>query len=784
MEDYMDIKEGYIVCSESFKREFLREEALKKEFKNYKFLNMSTLKSQIMGSVSDEGILYLSKNPKVNSCYNAREYVKYLPYVENKDYQNDKLNFLRDLKLDLIDKGYYTYDSLLIDMIKKSSITFVNIKKTKELLRILSVIGLDGVDFKYTKNEKKDLGYYEFNTIEEELDYVVKSIKDLVNNGVKYENIKICNANESYSFLLNRFKYTSNLPISLKSETNYLTKYSAKLFIEYLDKYDNFKDLFKELENHISQTDYIEYLNIVNSYHGIKYKPCELKEAIRLKLEGLKFNADRYSSEIGLIDQSELSNFKDDYIFFVNFDLNVPVVVKDNGYLSDNEFELLNIDTTKDRCRYNHDNLVNSLYSVSNLVLTVSYQHAFESTSVSPLVEELNIKKLKYKETEDLFGIDLVTDSLNLARDLDAYTKYGENSDLLSKAFEIKYDSYDNQFSGLSKESIDAILSRRYGLSYTAMDIFYSCKFRFFCEKILKLNKFEDTIQISLGNIAHKLFEESYNENFNFDETLNEAINEMINKDTRENKELTEKERFYIDRMCLVVKEAIESNRMHEDKSKLKSVLTENNFNIDIDDNVYFTGKVDKILYDEDLKKFVVIDYKTGNKSDLIDNLEDGMNQQLPSYIYLISKSDSKLKGYQPIGMYIEPIHINKNNNMDDFKLHGYTSNLSEDSDLIDIEYTNIKMNKDGTPNKNSFKYLLNYEEFNKARDILENNINKFVESYKNGDYEIKYTELKNVTPCSYCKMRDICFKEASNKNKLEYKPFKKEDTKKEEDED
>ena len=167
--------------------------------------------------------------------------------------------------------------------------------------------------------------------------------------------------------------------------------------------------------------------------------------------------------------------------------------------------------------------------------------------------------------------------------------KYGERDYYIDNAFDIKYDSYDNQFTGLSSDNIKKMLSRPFGLAYTSMDSFYDCKFKFYLQKILKIDKFEDSLQISLGNIAHKIFEDSYDSSFDFDASLNSAIEEMLNKDSRENKELTNKEKFYINRMVKVVKEAIISNKAHEEASELQKVLTENKFDVKIDDFVYFT---------------------------------------------------------------------------------------------------------------------------------------------------------------------------------------------------
>ena len=775
------IREGYIISTNSFKHNFLKKNATEKGFFNYKFLNKSAFIKAILGDISEDGLIYLSNKEGINNIYNAKEYVKYLPFIEDKQYESNKLNFLKEIKKDLIQKGFYNIDYLLINMLKENNITFINTALDKTLEYVLNKLDNKNVYFENLEEKSNDINYYSFRTIESEFDYVIKSIIDLTNNNVAYKDIKLCNLNNDYTFLLNRISYSLKLPIVLPKENNLLTRSSAKLFLSLLDKYDNFNDLFTYIKTIIPDSDYQDYLNLCNSFDHFLYKPSSVKGYIQYKLENMSFKTNRYTDAIELISLSELKDFKDKYVFLMNFDVNVPQVVKDNGYLTDVEFIELGISTTIENTRLNKDELVETIKGMKNLNISFSQTHAFTNSIESGLIKELNIKPKTY---DCQFGIDYITDSLNLSRSLDNYMKYGERDYYLDNAFDIKYDSYDNKFTGLSEENISKMLSKPYGLAYTSMDTFYDCKFKFYLDNILKINKFEDSLQISLGNIAHKIFEDSYDPDFDFDNSLEKAINEMLNKKEREKSELTNKEKFYISRMTKVVKEAILANKAHEETSKLDKVLTENKFQVNINDFVYFTGKVDKILYNEKEKKYIVIDYKTGSKEASLDNLKDGKNAQLPSYLYLIRNGNNKdvdLKDYKPIGMYLEHIHINKNDLIDDFKLKGYTSILESDEELLDMSYTNIRFKKDNTPYSTSEPYLINDIDFDKTIELISQNINNFINEYKKANFEIKYTELNNETPCKFCKYEDICFKNVMNKKVLERVSFKEKTKKKKE---
>lgn len=773
----MDIKEGYIVSSNSFKLTFLKEQSQVKGFKNYKFISINTLLDSVLGKVSNEGILYLLNKYNKLNIYALKEYIKYIPYVDLIKYHNEKLDYLVSLKKELIDNNYYIYDNLFINMINNSYITFVNIRHTKELDLILSKLNTK-YEFIFNKSDIHEIDYLEFDTIEQEVDYVAKSINELINsnNKITFNDIKICNANSDYTFLFNRFIHSSNLPIVLNQESNYLTKSSSKLFLSYLDKYDNFNTLFEDLKDKVSSEDYLLFLNIVNSYKGIKYKPIELESIIKYELENTSFKKINYIDKIELINPSNLSDYKDKYIYFINFDINIPKVVKDNLYLEDIEKDILRLDLSIDITKHNKEDLMNSIYECNNLTITFSKTHSFNTSIRSSLVNEYNFNVSN--NVKNQIKVDYITDSINIARDLDNLNKYGEKSDNLNQAFDVKYDSYDSNFTQLSKESIDLMKSKMRKLSYTSMDDFYSCKFKYYLSYVLKLNEFEDTLKISLGNIAHKIFEDSYKDNFDYDTSLNEAIIEMLNKPTRVNKELTNKEKYYIDRLNIAVKDAIKQHKEHEKLFKLNKVLTENNFNIELNDYLSFTGKVDKIYYSELEKKFIVVDYKTGNKAASLNNLSDGSNQQLPSYLYLISEGNNTnkevdLKGYKPIGMYLEHIGINKQNKLDEIKLKGFTSENGYDQDLIDLSFTNLRITQSGAIHGADLNKVLSVSEFDKCVNILKDNINEFIKCYNEAQFDIKYKVLSNVEACSFCNYKDICFKTTLNKNSLEVKPFK-----------
>ena len=90
----------------------------------------------------------------------------------------------------------------------------------------------------------------------------------------------------------------------------------------------------------------------------------------------MSFKTNRYTDAIELISLSDLKDFKDKYVFLMNFDVNVPQVVKDNGYLTDVEFIELGISTTIENTRLNKDELVETIKGMKN-IFSVNYKMLF-----------------------------------------------------------------------------------------------------------------------------------------------------------------------------------------------------------------------------------------------------------------------------------------------------------------------------------------------------------------------------------------------------------------------
>ena len=166
--------------------------------------------------------------------------------------------------------------------------------------------------------------------------------------------------------------------------------------------------------------------------------------------------------------------------------------------------------------------------------------------------------------------------------------------------------------------------------------------------------------------------------------------------------ELTPKEKYFMNKLYDILKFDVQTILKQESYSKFNKALTEKKIVIDKSNKlkVSFMGFVDKIKYlEEDGKKYMaIIDYKTGFIKTNLDNINYGINLQLPVYAYLVKKGlDDKA---QIAGFYLQKLldsikidteDINKEKEKNLY-LNGYTNNDLSILEKFDTTYENSQM--------------------------------------------------------------------------------------------
>ena len=361
---------------------------------------------------------------------------------------------------------------------------------------------------------------------------------------------------------------------------------------------------------------------------------------------------------------------------------------------------------------------------------------------------------------------------LRLARMLDDLIKFGDKNEALPCYFNsinIPYMEYNNSFSGIDKYLLREYLNKRLVLSYTSIDNFYKCQFRYYLDNILKLNKFEESFNTFVGNLFHFILSRVYSSDFNLDRDYDSYIKD---------KEFSNKDKFFLDKLKKELIIICDRLKKFNDDTGLTNVFVEKVISIDKSDDieVIFKGIVDKIMYkDYDGKTLVsIVDYKTGSVDIDIYNSIYGLGMQLIIYLYLITKSNIFNK-FSFVGFYLQKILNNevnidkkksyleiKNNNL---KMQGYSTDDLLSLERFDPTYENseyIQSMKYTSKGFSRYSKVLSDDEINSLVNLVDNKINYARDKILEGEFSINPKKLssdKDVTGCKFCSYRDICFR-------------------------
>ncbi len=763
----MILKEGIIICNNHFKEYFLRQLSNDK-FYNYKFISLNDFKKEINFKISPLALIKVKNKYDLN-YESAKAYLDNIYFIEDRLYNNPKLDSLVSIKKFLEKENLIEKSNLFKLKMKNENITFIDVVKSKENLKFINEvkkIALN-VDVMETQNEQYILNnVYEFENINFELRFVFNKIIDLLKKGINPSFIHLVNGNQEYDTYLKRFEKTYNIGINYSSTKSLITTNFYHEILNNINEVLTFKNLIDSLDKYKKYFGYKAFIDMINIYDLSLKKPSEYKDLIEYTMKNTKFMKTVYSNSI---NQSSIDDafLKEDYVFYLGFNQeNTPKVIKDEGLLNNIEFEILGLDTTHEINKLTKDFFIKKLKSIPNLIISYKLNSNFRSYNPSSLIEDLNLNVIR-PQLE--FGYSKIEESMKLATDIQEYENFNVVSNDLKKYNfkKIKYNEFDNKYKLINEEIFNTYFKYPVKLSYTTLKKFLMCPFSYYLDRILYLDEFKDNLAAKMGTFAHAILEESYNENFNFESSYQKNI---VNASD-------EKERFYFNKISKIVNALIEFNKEKEELSRLKQNLLEQNINLTFDDGkLVFTGFIDKLRYDEiDGEIYCyIVDYKSGTDIVSLDNVSDGFNLQLPIYMFLL-KTQKEIFSDKKInisGIYLQKISTlslktSKKSALeqlkDSFKLQGYTKADFKEISFIDPNFMNsdyiqgMKVSKD---NK-FYKYakVINEDDMSKLIELSKTLIMEVYEKIKKREFNILPKKIEgNIESCKFCKNKDICF--------------------------
>ena len=751
-----------IICNSNYKIQILK--SINKLI-NIKFLSMNEFIKSYLFDYDEKTILYLIKKYNINYEI-ALEYINNLYYVEDKKYSNDKLNYLVDIKKDLIDNNLLIFNNKFKRYIKDKEIIIYNYNLSKFEEHILKDLNVKIIDEKI--NNYKPL-IYEFNDIEEEIEFVAIKISNLINNGVDINKIKLTNVNSDYINVINKIFNFYNLKINKFNNLSISSTVIGSIFLNNLDS--GIEEAIKSVEEYKETDTYNKIIDICN-----KFVWCEdlddLKLLITHDLNNANIENIKYTNMIEVVDYKNYY-FKDEYVFMIGFNQGIiPVIYKDEEYITDN-IKPTYLDSTIEKNKKEKEYSIKCINNIKNLIITYKLKNSFNTFYPSNLIDELGCE-VKKEAINYRVSYSDISNKLKLADMYDNLIKFGtkdDNLNILSSNYNIPYNTYSHKFTGVNKSKIKEYISKlpKFYLSYSSMDNYNKCAFRFYIEKILKLKDNEERFSVILGNLYHHVLELSLKDEID----INKEVYKYIDDN---NIELNNSNKFFVDKTIENIKFVLEIIKKQNSFSNLNKIETEKKIEIPLKDNIYFLGFIDKIVYDVINNQTIasIIDYKTYVKKPSLKYIESGIGLQLPTYMYL---AKNEYKNIRFAGFYLQNILLDnkdKEEKEKSLKLIGY-SNLDKeilkefDSNYMESSVIDgIKTNNDGNFSSNSLKKMLTDEDINKIISMTKQKIGETITNILDSKFNInpKYDNV-NIG-CEFCRYKDLCYMKEYDLKKIE----------------
>ena len=722
-------------------------------FTNYKIYTLEELYQIYPYKYDNKAIDYLISKHNI-LLNNAKLFLSLINKYSIDNLDNSKSHFLQNIRDELINNNLLTKNKLLYTLFKRSNI-YITYDKELSLDNYLKDFNINYI----TSTPKYKLEtIHEALNIEEEITIIGEKIIELYKQNIPLNKIYILN-NYDNSIQLERILTLLNIPYNINHHYKISSTYLGSIILKNLNMPIN--DIKNFLDNnHTSDNDdtYKTIIDIINKYYYLDNYQQFIKDA----LTNTDIKEPIYTNAINII--KTLKPLKDDeYLFISNLTKDFPRLSNNTDYFNDSDALIINKTPSNIKNNIIINSFNNLLKSIKNLYISYPL-YDNNGNENKPYDNKLEIKKISPS-----LNVSNLYNKLLLARELDIYNKYNTISNrlkYLEKIYDIPYKTYDNNFKKTN------ITINNLSLSYTTLNEYLTCPFKYYLKNILKLNSKKDDYKQFIGTLYHEILSNINDDTYDINKEYDNVVNSRI---------WSSKELFFIKKLKANLQDVIQILEQESHHQKLNKFITEKE--IRLKENDYeFVGKIDKIKYlkEDDYSIIEIVDYKTGKSDFKMSYINLGFDLQLPIYLYLIKKSsifENPIIG----GIYLQSIIPEriKYNDKEDYKmqrrkmmlLNGFTLENKDILPLIDDTYENssiiqsLKVKNDGSFYKSS--KTIDNKKIDEIYNLVEKYINETVNNIKNNNFEItcKIIDNKDDISCKYCPYKNICFK--TNKNNI-----------------
>lgn len=763
---------------------------------NIKYMTLENLLKGLTIDYEHDTIFYLMNKYHFNYDV-AKVYLQQLQLLSllKEDTLNlsekNKYLFLQEIKADLQKANLIKDESTFKLKLKNKYLIiwgyFTLTKKDKKIL--------EEVNYEFwplTRGKEMVNEANEFQTFNEEIAGIAEKIAELISQGVSLSQIKIVGETTTNKELLNHYFKLYHLPwqSTNKSKLNHypITK---EVLTKYLDK--TLDETYVKSLSESSYEIYQQVIAIINNEIKIisnnQTSRKLLENYLEMVLNNTNYKKNCDIEAIASIEIDEALFNENNYLFLINFNQGVyPFIHNDDDYFKDVTKLANGLDDSLEMNSIEKNKIIFLINSPNKVFISYHLLHNEKPVFPSPLINELSLKKLpkvmkisKYANEYNLYQLSCL---------LDQFLKYGKVSnelmDLLA-TYKMAYNDYDNSYKGIDLTLYHKLMNNKLKISYTSLNSYYNCAFNYYVNTVLNIDEFSNNFNTYYGKIVHGILAKVYDDDFDFEKTWGYW---QENQDYK----LSLSEQFFTEILKDKVKELvnliIKQEELIIDHETMYEKEVKKEWNLELNEEEYaitLKGTIDKVLYhqikdevNQTIKNYItIIDYKTGYFNTSIEKVGNGLNLQLPMYLYL-AKQISELKGEIIVsGFYYQNVDLSDLLEIaDDKKLKaimwdGYTNIDTPMDGFFGIDYDEnslikgFKLNKDGSLCA-------------RAKVISENQLNLLLETVKQkvdsgclaiikGEFMInpKRDEKDRNISCKYCQYEDLCFKNYRNEVKL-----------------
>lgn len=391
-------------------------------------------------------------------------------------------------------------------------------------------------------------------------------------------------------------------------------------------------------------------------FETISATRAEYDDALLIALESVKISTVPLYIDSVFVGDAKETRFDDiQTIYFVGAnDGAYPAPALDSGIVRDAECEAwsmhgVNIQAAADRERLSKLNIINTLLKAKEVIIT-------SQNGKPDSLMKIQIKKLfdlpvlssRFSFSDGAERIaEHMASALNYRRELNSGRVIVRGEKVSSKRVDNYAVAYDAFYNG--------------GVSPSSIESFYSCPYRYFVEKVLRIKKrdeAEETVQL-LGTFMHDVLERYYTRHELLEKDIERLTAEICAEILNENKysQLARSGDFNAVKKMLTARAiyAVKALDNEFGKSEFKPIFCEYNFGYEgTDDGLEFesggktyriAGKVDRVdeaIVDIDGKPtrcIAVIDYKSSEKETNNKKLTEGIILQLPIYTAITARN-------------------------------------------------------------------------------------------------------------------------------------------------